>query len=220
MKKNILLLALVAALVFMLIGCGEALEGRNFDDWTLSDLFGSAPFTADIAAGSGAGQIENAMQGTGLQAAGGDRLRYDHAGKKFVMFTSTGGWGPGLDLLQSHFKFVAGDVVKARINVLTADASGRIFLNSQPGGWDVDTSTDAAVENVTPGWYTLSITLSASNVSNINGASPSALRISGQNCTFEIHNVVLNDEFVECFACDVEAVLTSGTTKGHTCGRP
>jgi len=231
MKKNILLLALVAALVFMLIGCGEAFAPRAFDGWTLSDLFGDAPFNAN----------NNTLQ-SGFDSAGLSMLQVCGSASEVTFKTSGGGlsgdkpfidiqavaltnYGRGIDLKMSEFVFVPGDKIQVLVYVTSVIAtptaqSPRIALNAQPGGWndeyaekddDIDDNEWFAIGHGTGitiqsnKTYLLYGTVTDKNITGMNDPrydSPAGLRIQGEGVNYQILDIVLNGDDIEvCPGC-------------------
>ena len=115
----------------------------------------------------------------GLQGAGGAFGVIPNGSKKAVKITATAAWN-GVDLQNPHFQFKAGDVVVAVVKVVsyTATGSAEILLNGKPGAWGPLGANPAVAAGQI---YTLNRTLSATDITNIAGSTPPAIRFQMNN---------------------------------------
>ena len=189
MMKKVWLVLLAVVLVFglALVGCGSKSSGSTDPDDPDENLVTTTVFDLTESEGIQAltpGVINNSLfAGSGnpitpLVRAGEDKhidieiVKVD--GKNSIKYTTKDSWGVGIDLNFSAFGFKAGDVVTVTGEVLAG--SGTMQLNSKVGGAAVvigNTDTDG-------GAFTLTATLTATDVTNIKSGTPAALRIEAR----------------------------------------
>jgi len=116
------------------------------------------------------------------------------------IYTGASAWGVGIDLQQSYFEFRAGDRITVNGKFISGTAS-QIYLSTTPG-------TEGNIKYVSPapaadGEFVLDITLTAANVSQINGSSPAAIRIGARAAATKLQ---INEILIERLEGDIAPV--------------
>jgi hypothetical protein len=104
-----------------------------------------------------------------------------------LKYTTKVGWGAGIDMNFAAFGFYAGDVVKVTGKVI--EGAGSVQLNSTVGNENA-VGTGGGLKNAGDD-FEIMATLTAANVTQIKGGSPSALRLEARapGMTIEVYNI-------------------------------
>jgi hypothetical protein len=213
MMKKVWLVLLAVVLVFGLamLGCGSKKSGTNepdpggdgdgdlvetvvFEMITDSRIQGLTAGLLTIAdTDSGANPIDplvkagnNTEHVTGWQA-----VDIGTGGNKQIALQYTTGatWGVGVDLRYAKFGFIAGDKITVTGEVVSG-GPGDVHLNGKLGGTPVLINESVKYDGAI-GPFTLSGTLSATDITNIKGSSPATIRIEARasGMTMKITNI-------------------------------
>jgi hypothetical protein len=169
LRKSVWITALLLALTFVFFGCDDSKYAKlDILDWKLSDVaagFGAAPFTGATAAA--------AFGVAGLDACGGNTEYTVGNDGSLTVDVKDHNWGAGLDLKQSVFGFKAGDKITLKGTIVSGTPTA-VAINTKPGGEKLYSATPLPATGAN---FTITATLTAEDITNINGASPSAVRI-------------------------------------------
>jgi hypothetical protein len=95
----------------------------------------------------------------------------------------------GIDLLNSKFTFATGDKIAAKGKIIAVGGSGAEFVfNDKPGAWGVPLFQKSGIVAGTE--WDFDTALTATMITNITAASPSGIRIGGNNVTANTLKVV------------------------------
>ncbi|MCL2765315.1 MAG: bacterial Ig-like domain-containing protein [Treponema sp.] len=154
----------------------------------------------------------------GLQAAGSPEFAMVANGDDYkgVRMSGSAGW-MGVDLLNSTFDFQEGDFIFAVARIVSFTVSSgtpEILLNARPGAW----GPVGANPIVTPGQVIeLKRTLTATDVTNLKGSSPAAIRLQMNNVSpyvIEIYQLkIIRENDMEIIDFDVDTTHVRKTYK-------
>ena len=165
LRKSVWITALLLALTFVFFGCDDSKYAKlEVLGWKLSDA------VKKLTPGNYDGS-DVPFAGTGLQACGGAAdVSYVINADGSLDVTTVATWGAGLDLQQAVFGFKAGDKITLKGTVVSGTPT-EFGINTKPGGEKLYKSDKLA------GDFAITVTLTAEDITNINGANPSAIRI-------------------------------------------
>jgi len=200
MKKYSWIVALLAALALVLVGCGDdgggqqgGQEGGEEGGSEPVVLFDLATYLNGVAVGADT-EAEIFIDKSKIQPAGGIPAQVgikvvDVGGEKKGLEIKTVSDWAGVDLADSGFSFKAGDTIE--IAGTHKELDTQILLNTNHSGWAPAGGWNPAV---TPNdTFSTTITLTAADVTAIGSATPKNIRIrtNTANAVFVIEKLIV-----------------------------
>jgi len=177
-KKNLWIVALIAALSIAFIGCLDAPKAVGSEDDVETVVFDLAAVLADLSPRTIATQSAfDATFGEEFVQSGGEFANnhvefiiFDDGGVNKLRINAKASWGAGLDLRNEEIQFRGGDKIEIK-GLIESGAGDKIILNTDHSGFKPAGGT----ELTSP--FSQTITLSSEDASNINAANPKTIRI-------------------------------------------